>query len=136
MDVFTRKKRSAIMSRIGPKNTGPETVLSQLLRRLGFRFRRHDKKLPGTPDFVIPRLKTTVFVNGCFWHGHNCKRVTAPQTNRHFWLKKIDGNRKRDLRTRRKLCAMGWHVLTIWQCRLANPKSIVNRLKRMEAFHA
>jgi DNA mismatch endonuclease, patch repair protein len=117
-DVFTRKHRSVIMSRIKGANTKPEIVVRSIVHSLGYRFRLHNKQLPGKPDLVLPRHKKIIFVNGCFWHGHaGCPRAALPSSNVEFWNAKISGNRIRDLSVKRKLKRMGWKVLVIWQCR-------------------
>ncbi|MHC2435338.1 DNA mismatch endonuclease Vsr [Bradyrhizobium sp. USDA 4451] len=109
--------RSALMSRIGPKNSRPEIVVRQVAHRLGYRFRLHRHDLPGTPDIVFPVLKRVVFVHGCFWHRHrNCSRTTTPKTRAGFWAEKFEKNIARDARNIRLLRKEGWHVLTIWEC--------------------
>jgi DNA mismatch endonuclease, patch repair protein len=117
-DVFTTKHRSVIMSRIKGANTKPEIVVRSLVHSLGYRFRLHNKHLPGKPDLVLPRHKKIILVNGCFWHGHvGCPRSALPSSNVEFWNAKISGNKIRDLSVKRKLKRMGWKVLVIWQCR-------------------
>lgn len=107
------------MSHIKSKNTKPEVVVRCFLFANGFRFRLHRKDLPGKPDIVLPKYKTVIFINGCFWHGHSgCKYATIPETNREFWLSKISGNIDRDKSTYAKLEFMGWKVMKIWQCQL------------------
>jgi len=104
------------MSRVKNKNTKPELVVRSLLHRLGFRFRLHRKDLPGTPDLILPKYRIAVFVHGCFWHGHNCKKGKAPETNRQFWIDKINVNRDRDTVSSEQLEELGWKVITIWEC--------------------
>ena len=117
MDVFSKEKRSLIMSRIGGKNTKPELIVRSLLHRMGYRFRLHVADLPGTPDIVLPRHGKVVFVHGCFWHGHKgCKRAKRPATHKSFWNQKIDGNIKHDRKVRQDLRRLGWRVFTVWQC--------------------
>ncbi|MFL6439331.1 MAG: very short patch repair endonuclease [Terriglobales bacterium] len=119
-DVFSQKKRSWVMSRIGQRDTRPEIVARSYLHAEGFRFRLH-ASLPGKPDIVLPRFRTAIFINGCFWHHHaRCPRATLPTTNRDFWEQKILRNVKRDRRVRKQLREMGWSVMTIWQCELRN----------------
>jgi DNA mismatch endonuclease (patch repair protein) len=116
-DVFSRAKRSRIMSRIKGKDTKPEVKVRSLLHRLGYRFRLHRKDLPGTPDIVLPRHKAVIFVHGCFWHRHEgCPRATLPANNAAFWREKLQGNVERDRRHREELRSLGWRVLSIWQC--------------------
>jgi len=107
------------MSRIRGKDTDPERKVRSIVHQLGFRFRLHVKDLPGSPDIVLPRLHKVIFVHGCFWHLHKCRygRVT-PATNSDFWKTKREGNRKRDLKTRRLLKNAGWRILVVWECEL------------------
>ena len=102
------------MSNVKSKNTKPEILVRKFLFSHGYRYRVNRKDLPGKPDIVLPKYKTVVFINGCFWHGHkNCKYATIPESNREFWLTKITGNVKRDKQTREKLISMGWCVIDI-----------------------
>ncbi|WP_418219876.1 very short patch repair endonuclease [Chryseolinea soli] len=108
-----------MMSRVGPKNTAPERILSRLLRKNKIRYRKHLKSLPGTPDFTLSELRTVIFVHGCFWHGHkNCKYYKLPDTNSVFWKQKVEANRLRDRTKSRVLKKAGWRVVTVWQCQL------------------
>lgn len=130
-DVYTKSKRSEIMSRVRNKGTTPEESVGTFLRDLGMKYRRNDRTLPGQPDFSIKSKKTAIFVNGCFWHGHrNCARAKLPQTNAVFWATKIAINKRRDRRAMRKLREKGWRVITIWQCRLRKPDNVRARLAR------
>lgn len=130
-DVYTRAKRSKIMANIRGKNTSPEIQLVRFLKRLGLKPQRYRKDLPGSPDVVLPRDKTVLFVNGCFWHGHqSCTRATIPTSNTMFWRKKIERNMRRDAAQRRKLREMGWSVLTFWTCRPLTQSSLAHRLRR------
>jgi DNA mismatch endonuclease (patch repair protein) len=97
-DIFDKKTRSKIMSRVKGKNTKPELQVRSLLHRAGFRFRLSSKNVPGKPDIVLPKYKVVVLVHGCFWHGHDCYRFSWPKTRKAFWRKKIEGNRERDTR--------------------------------------
>lgn len=118
------------MSRIRGRNTGPELRLRSLLHRAGFRFRLHTKQLPGSPDVVLPKYQTAIFVHGCFWHRHpGCRNATMPSTRRDFWQEKFDANVSRDARNQAALEAAGWTVLTIWECELkADAEGVVRRL--------
>lgn len=118
------------MSRIRGRNTGPELRLRSLLHRAGFRFRLHAKQLPGSPDVVLPKYRTAIFVHGCFWHRHpGCRNATMPSTRREFWQEKFDANVSRDARNQAALEAAGWTVLTIWECELkADAEGVVRRL--------
>lgn len=129
VDVFSKRKRSELMSRVKTKDTTPETAVRSLLHHMGYRFRLHVRSLPGTPDIVLPRHKKIIFVNGCFWHGHRrCRKATMPSTNADFWKAKIDANRKRDARVKRKLRRMGWSVMTVWECRLSDMDALARSL--------
>lgn len=118
-DVLTKEQRHRCMSNVRSKNTKPEIMVRKFLFSNGYRYRVNRKDLPGKPDIVLPKYKTVVFINGCFWHGHeNCKYATIPVSNHEFWLSKINGNIERDKLTREKLSRMGWKIVDIWQCQL------------------
>jgi len=135
-DIYTKAKRSEIMARIKGCNTSPEHTVERLLRKLKIKYRRNVKSVIGQPDFVVNSLKTVIFVHGCFWHNHErCKRAKLPKTNKNFWKRKIEGNKKRDLRIERALRKQGWQVLTIWQCRLRQPKRVLRRLEKSLLNH-
>ena len=129
-DSLAKERRSWNMSRIRGRNTGPELRLRSLLHRAGFRFRLHTKQLPGSPDVVLPKYQTAIFVHGCFWHRHpGCRNATMPSTRRDFWQEKFDANVSRDARNQAALEAAGWTVLTIWECELkADAEGVVRRL--------
>lgn len=136
MDVHDKKTRSYNMSRIKGKNTKPEEIVRKYLFFKGFRYRKNDKRLPGTPDIVLPKYKTAIFVNGCFWHGHkNCRYFVIPKTNTDFWLNKINTNIERDKRKQEALKELGWNVVVVWECELKKQSrditlnSIANLLK-------
>ena len=118
MDTVDKEKRSAIMSRVGQKDTGPEMLLRSALHKIGLRYRLHDRGLPGTPDLVFPKYHAVVFVHGCYWHSHGCYRSTIPKTRRDFWTKKFKDNRTRDEKNIRQLIVQNWRVLTVWECAL------------------
>ncbi|MCI1779218.1 MAG: very short patch repair endonuclease [Bacteroidales bacterium] len=112
------------MSCIRAKNTKPELIVRRFLFTHGFRYRLNVRNLPGTPDIVLPKYKTVIFVNGCFWHGHiGCKCYSIPKTNTEWWLKKIDDTRNRDKKVNIKLKLLGWRVIVIWTCML-KPKKL------------
>ncbi|TXK36461.1 DNA mismatch endonuclease Vsr [Pontibacter qinzhouensis] len=118
-DVHSKETRSYNMSRVKSKNTKPEMLLRKELFKRGFRYRLHDKKLPGKPDIILPKFKTVIFVNGCFWHGHEgCRYYTIPKTRTEWWQHKITGNIARDSRAMDELIKLGWGVITIWTCEL------------------
>ena len=107
------------MSRIRSKNTKPEETVRKFLFAQGFRYRKNDSKLPGKPDIVLPKYRTVIFVNGCFWHGHEgCRYFKYPRTNEDFWRAKIHGNRLRDRVKAEALQEQGWHVIIVWECQL------------------
>lgn len=119
MDIYSKKKRSEIMSRIKGKQTKPEILIRKVLFANGYRYRVNVRTLPGKPDIVLTKFKTIIFINGCFWHGHNdCKAAKLPTTNVVFWENKIAENIKRDKKNISNLEKSGWNVITIWQCRL------------------
>lgn len=118
-DVMTPEQRSSCMSHIRSKNTKPEILVRKALFRRGFRYRINVSGLPGKPDIVLPKYRTVIFVNGCFWHGHSgCRYFVLPKTNSTFWEQKIRSNQQRDKDDKVILESMGWQVLTIWGCQL------------------
>ena len=118
-DVHTPEQRSYNMSRICGKNTKPEELVRRYLFAQGFRYRKNDARLPGKPDIVLPKYKTVIFVNGCFWHAHEgCKYFVWPKSNVDFWKRKINGNIQRDLCNIQRLSEQGWNVIVIWECQL------------------
>jgi DNA mismatch endonuclease (patch repair protein) len=136
VDVVDKKTRSRMMSGIRAKNTTPEMQIRSLLHRSGFRFRLHRGDLPGKPDLVLPKYDAVLFVHGCFWHCHRCHMFKWPKSNVSFWRKKITGNKKRDERHVSELRALGWRVLTIWECALRGPsaKNIDRLLKQTKSW--
>lgn len=118
MDIVSPEIRSKMMSGIRGKNTKPELIVRKELFRRGFRYKLHEKRLPGKPDLVFPRYKAVIQVNGCFWHGHNCKLFKWPKSNQEFWRQKINGTIERDKKNRNELLILGWRVITIWECEL------------------
>ncbi|WP_395667044.1 very short patch repair endonuclease [Methylocella sp.] len=121
--------RSATMRAVKSKDTRPERLVRSLAHRLGFRFRLHRADLPGSPDLVFPGRRAAVFVHGCFWHGHDCRRgARAPKTNAAYWRAKIARNRARDETAAAALAALGWRVLTIWECETADAAALERRL--------
>ena len=119
MDIWSKEKRSECMSKIRSRNTKPELALRKALFARGFRYRVNDSKLPGKPDIVLPKYKTVIFLHGCFWHRHEgCKYAYTPKTNTKFWVEKITSNIERDKTNLQKLAALGWNVLTVWECEI------------------
>lgn len=124
------------MSKIGSKNTKLEMIVRKILFANGFRYRINDKRYPGKPDIVLPKYKTIIFVNGCFWHGHNCPATKLPSIRSNFWFNKINTNKIRDEANLKKLNKLGFKVITIWQCELSNRElinqtlhNLINKLK-------
>lgn len=129
--AMTRGERSRIMAAVKSKDTRPEMVVRRLVHTMGYRYRLHVRSLPGTPDLVFPRLRSVILVHGCFWHAHQCQRGRRmPATNREYWLRKRRRNAARDRRTSKTLIAMGWRVLTIWECQLKDAANLRRRLAR------
>ena len=118
MDAVDIKTRSRIMAAVRQKGTKPEMILRRELHRLGFRYLINDRRLPGSPDLVFPKYRAAIFVHGCFWHRHECKYSTVPETRRKFWEEKFLANRTRDRKKVSKLLKSGWRVKIVWECRL------------------
>ena len=132
-DMVPPKRRSEIMRRITGKDTKPEMVVRRLLHRVGYRFRILKKDLPGKPDIVLSKLRTVIFVHGCFWHGHGCNlRNRRPKSNTEYWNSKIDRNISRDVETLQKLHSLGWKAVVIWACEIKD--LTVLELKLQEAL--
>ena len=123
MDALTPQQRHKNMASIRSTNTKPEIPVRKYLWRQGFRYRLNNLRLPGHPDIVLRKYRTCVFVNGCFWHGHDgCKYFRMPKTNTDFWEKKINRNKERDKEEQKKLAEMGWHVIVVGECELKSDK--------------
>ena len=122
MDTVSKKKRSEIMSKIRSKDTKPELLVRKYLFKKGYRYKLHDKKLPGKPDIILKKYKTAIQVRGCFWHGHGCRLSSYPKTNRKYWKSKILNNRKRDRKNDRLVKKMGYKLIVINECKLKNKK--------------
>jgi DNA mismatch endonuclease (patch repair protein) len=132
MDTLTPSERSARMSRVRGSDTKPELLVRRLVHRMGYRYRLHDRRLPGRPDLVFARRRSVIFVHGCFWHRHpelGCKLARLPKSRTEFWLAKLDGNRSRDVETERRLRESGWRVLTVWECELRDREAISTKLR-------
>jgi DNA mismatch endonuclease (patch repair protein) len=128
MDTVSKEQRSRNMAKVRSQNTVPELKIRSMLHRLGYRYRLHAKGLPGTPDLVFPGRKSVIFIDGCFWHGHNCKRAALPSSNRAFWKEKIGKNKTRDRHTRAELLRGGWRVLVVYQCETKKEEVLRERL--------
>ena len=124
------EQRSRNMSAIKSKNTKPEIAVRKLLHSMGYRFRLHRKDLPGSPDIVLPKYKTVIFVHGCFWHRHqNCKYASNPKTRREFWEKKFKENIERDKKTQEKLKNLGWKTKIVWECEIKKQDKLIKKLE-------
>lgn len=132
MDILSPEQRSRNMAAIKGKDTKPEMIVRKYLFSRGLRFRVQVRKLPGTPDIVLPKYKTAIFVNGCFWHGHEgCKYFRLPKSNVEFWREKIERNIERDRESMQALFDLGWKVIRVWECELrnkANREAILNKI--------
>ena len=129
-DNHSKEVRSMNMSRIRSTNSMPEEIVRKYLFSKGFRYRKNVKKLPGCPDMVLPKYKTVIFVNGCFWHKHDCPRFVWPSSNQDYWIPKIQRNIERDRLNAAELQKKGWHIITVWECELKK-KNRELRLERL-----
>jgi len=133
-DLFSVAQRQRIMRSIGSKDTRPELAVRHLVYALGFRYRLHVASLPGKPDIVFPGKRKIIFVNGCFWHRHTCKKgQSTPMSRRAFWVKKLEANRRRDNTIRCRLRQAGWRCLIIWECQIV-PRRIASLEQRVKKF--
>lgn len=132
MDIVSREKRSAMMANIKSRNTRPEIAVRRAAHRLGLRFRLNRRDLPGSPDLVFPRHRTTIFVHGCYWHRHEgCKFAYTPKSNVAFWTAKLQANVDRDARVKQVLEDHAWNVVVIWECETKNAVNVANVLTRV-----
>jgi len=123
--------RSDIMRAVRRENTGAEIKVRRLLHSFGLRFRLHCKKMPGSPDILLPKYRTVIFVHGCFWHRHSgCRYATTPKTRPEFWLQKFEANVQRDSKKEAQLQELGWRVLVVWECETRKPRELEERLRR------
>jgi len=132
MDRVSKKRRSKIMGAIKSENTKPELAVRSSLYKMGYGFRLHRKDLPGTPDVVLPKYGTVIFVNGCFWHQHGCDRTSMPKTNKKFWNDKFIKNKERDKNNKVQLEKMGWKVVVVWECDLND--DLKRAIKRIDGI--
>jgi DNA mismatch endonuclease (patch repair protein) len=116
------------MKSVGSTNTKPELVLRKLIYRLGFRYRLHDKRLPGKPDITFPGRNKVIFMHGCFWHAHGCEKGRAPKSRLSYWGPKLAANKDRDAKKSAQLRELGWSVMTVWQCELKNLEILEHRI--------
>jgi DNA mismatch endonuclease (patch repair protein) len=122
-------QRSATMRAVKSRDTKPELEIRAFLHRSGYRYRLHDKDLPGKPDIVFPGRRKVVLVHGCFWHGHTCPRgARVPKNNRDYWIGKVARNLERDFANRKELKALGWSTFVVWECQIKNPR-LLNQLR-------
>lgn len=130
VDRISAEHRSWNMSRIRSRDTRPERCVRSLLHRMGFRFRLGDEALPGRPDIVLPKYRTAVFVHGCFWHRHRrCRYSYTPKSRVKFWQAKFDANIRRDRQVRKRLAAIGWRVIVVWECEIRDESALASRLR-------
>ena len=119
-DIFSRKKRREIMQAIRNRDTIPEMAIRRLIFSMGYRYRLHVRALPGWPDLVFPGRKKVIFIHGCFWHRHNCRKGRSmPKTRKCFWESKLTNNRLRDIKNKRELNRLGWKIIIIWECEIS-----------------
>lgn len=128
MDTLSKKDRSIRMGLVKNKDTKPEMIVRRLVHRMGYRYRLHDKSLPGKPDLVFQGKKKVVFVHGCFWHRHECRLGRIPKSRVDFWIRKLEANRLRDIANLAKLSNMGWQTLVIWECEIGE-SVLENKIK-------
>lgn len=133
VDNLSPEERSRLMSRVRGKDTKPEMVVRRLVHSLGYRFRLHRRDLPGSPDLVFLGRRKVIFVHGCYWHRHHCRKATMPKSNMAFWAEKFDRNVRRDHENRRELELDGWEVLVIWQCETENTIQLTRTLNQFLA---
>lgn len=132
MDTLTPKQRSERMSRIRSKNSMAERFVRKLVHSMGYRYRLHQKHLPGNPDLVFPKRRKIIFVHGCFWHRHDdssCKLARLPKSRLDFWLPKLEGNRRRDEKNLLELVKNGWSTMTVWECQIGAKTEISKKIK-------
>lgn len=128
MDRISGQQRSDLMARVRTRDTTPERIVRSVAHRLGFRFRLHVADLPGRPDMVFPSKHKVIFVHGCFWHRHTCKRGALPRSNIEFWREKLERNQSRDMEVIKSLRHSGWNVMVVWECETRDPEKLGSRL--------
>lgn len=131
MDIWDKERRSSIMSKVPQKDSKPEIIVRKYLFSKGFRYRTNVKKLSGSPDIVLSKYRTVIFVHGCFWHGHTCRAGHLPSSNLDYWTTKIAKNIERDSRKNIELKKLGWNIIIVWQCELRNVKVREQRLIKL-----
>jgi DNA mismatch endonuclease (patch repair protein) len=133
MDIWSKEKRSEVMSKILSINTGPERKVRKMLTALGYRYRLNVKNLPGKPDIVLRKYNSVIFVHGCFWHLHSkCRDGTIPKTRAEYWKEKLLKNKYRDARNIKELKQLGWKVLRLWECEIEKtPDEVIKKIKKL-----
>jgi DNA mismatch endonuclease (patch repair protein) len=134
VDKLSPQRRSENMRRIRSKDTKPEILVRKLLHRNGLRFILHDRRLPGIPDIVLPKFRAAIQVRGCFWHGHSCIDGHIPKTRASYWMPKILGNKRRDVRNDHKLRRLRWRLMVVWECQCVGTGRMKALLKRISRF--
>ena len=134
-DTRSPAQRRRIMQSVGIVNTGPEMIVRRMLHGMGFRYKLHDRKLPGRPDLVFPIRRKAIFVHGCFWHGHGCPKGQLPKSRLDYWLPKIEANQARDARNAADLEGLGWSVLIVWQCQIGDRDGLHDTLTAFLCAH-
>ncbi len=123
-DTLTKEHRAWLMGRVKRADTKSEMIVRRIAHALGYRFRLHRKDLPGSPDLVFPRLKKAIFVHGCYWHRHDCKKATTPKTNVDFWRQKFERNVERDRKALTELSKQGWRTMVVWECETKDKETL------------
>jgi DNA mismatch endonuclease (patch repair protein) len=137
VDNLTKDQRSKNMSRIRSKNTKPEMIVRKKLHSLGYRYRLHKKELPGKPDIFLKKFNLAIFVNGCFWHQHGCKKTSMPKSNKNYWTEKLKKNVIKDKKNKKTLLNMGFNVLTMWECEIVKNGETLEKfiIKKFKNYH-
>ena len=130
MDKLTAEQRSRLMAQVRSQDTKPEMLVRRLAHKMGYRYRLHDRSLPGTPDLVFAGRHKVIFVHGCFWHGHSCRAGrNRPESHKAFWEAKLDRTKERDRNSRKALRRDGWGMLTLWECQIREEARLAQRLR-------
>ena len=127
-DILTPEARTELMRRIRGADTKPELFVRRALHSRGYRFRTHVRELPGCPDLVLARRRAVIFVHGCFWHRHGCRKTYVPKSRQEFWESKFAGNVKRDMRDQKQLVEAGWRILVVWECEIESDETTIDRI--------
>ena len=137
VDNLTKDQRSKNMSRIRSKNTKPEMIVRKKLHSLGYRYRLHKKELPGKPDIFLKKFNLAIFVNGCFWHQHGCKKTSKPKSNKNYWTEKLKKKVITDKKNKKTLLNMGFNVLTMWECEIVKNGETLEKfiIKKFKNYH-